>query len=1053
MNEEPGTVRWGVLGSFEVQVNGRPVDVGGPRRQTTLALLVASAGRVVSLDALIEGLWGERIPGDAGRTVRTYMSRLRAVLPTTAGQIVTRPPGYLLLTPPESVDAGRFERLATEGSRALELGQPQLAAVRLTEALALWRGEAYGEFTGTPDLAAESARLTRLRLTALQDRIEADLATGGGRYGLVPELERLVEQHPEHERLWGQLMRVLYRDGRQSEALAAYGRARRILIEQSGVEPSPALTGLQHQILTQDDRLLVRPAADPHPPLEIRSGAPAPLRSTAVPAQLPADVPTFIGRQEELAALDRLLDRTLRADDQAGEPLRAVLISAVSGTAGVGKTALAVRWGHQVRRHFPDGQLYLDLRGYGPAEAVSAGEALSAILTALGVAGPGIPLELDARAAAYRSRTAGRRILIVLDNAAGAEQVRPLLPGTSSCLVVVTSRDALTGLVVRDGAERLELDLLPMPEALALLRALIGDRVAAEPAAALALAAQCARLPLALRVAAELAAARSGLPLAELVAELTDHRHRLDLLDDVDDDRTAVRSVFSWSYDRLPADAARTFRLVSLHPGLDLDHSAVAALTGRTHQHARSMLQILVRAHLIQPVGPDRYRQHDLLRAYAAELVVAQDPRESQRQALTKLFDYYVAAVGRAMDRLHPAETHRRPVVPSTGASPPWLPDADSARAWLDAERSGLVRVAEHAATHGWPDQAVRLSGLLFRYLVTGHHAEALALHGHARTAALRTGDRRGQALALHGLGTGYLQMGRYAPAADMFERALALFRLTGDIVGQARARGNLGVVAERLARHQAAAAHFEAALELFRQIGDLVGEARALTCLGDVEERLGRYGPANDHLEQGLALSRRVGDEAGEADALNNLGVVEVRLGRYGPAGEHLDRALELFRRRNDRTGEAWVLNSLGALHTHQNRPDQAVEHHRRALAQFREIGERDGEGWALNGLGEAANTAGRPTEALEHHTTAHAVTLDTGMLDQQARAHLGLAQAHHALDDRDRARVHYEQALALHAGLGIPGSDRIRALIADVLPPSRTGFLTTGASVRTAR
>ncbi|MCA1673826.1 MAG: AfsR family transcriptional regulator, partial [Actinobacteria bacterium] len=356
-----------------------------------------------------------------------------------------------------------------------------------------------------------------------------------------------------------------------------------------------------------------------------------------------------------------------------------------------GKTALALRWAHRVRGEFPDGQLYVNLRGYDPDQPLVATDALAGFLRALGMAGQHIPLEVDERATAYRSLLDGRRMLIVLDNASSVEQVRPLLPGSPSCLVVVTSRDSLAGLVARHGARRLELDLLPAEDAVALLRALIGERVEAEPEAAAALAGQCAWLPLALGVAAELAATRPTVSLAQLVSELADHQRRLELLDAGGDPRTAVRAVFSWSYQHLPVETARAFRLIGLHPGLDLDPYAAAALTDTSRDHAQHLLDLLARAHLIQSTSSGRYGMHDLLRAYATHLVTIEDPENERRAALTRLFDHYLGTAAAAMDIFIPAEQYRRPCIPPLATPSPPMSDPTTARAWLDAERATLV--------------------------------------------------------------------------------------------------------------------------------------------------------------------------------------------------------------------------------------------------------------------------------------------------------------------------------------------------------------------------
>jgi transcriptional regulator with XRE-family HTH domain len=434
-----------------------------------------------------------------------------------------------------------------------------------------------------------------------------------------------------------------------------------------------------------------------------------PAAPVPVPRELPADVGGFTGRVVELAELDLLLPGPA---DQQGGVAWPVVILVVSGTAGVGKTALALRWAHRVAATFPDGQLYVNLRGYDPDRPVPTAEALAGFLRTLGVAGQDIPPGEAERAARYRSVVAARRLLVVLDNAATEEQVRPLLPGSPSVMVLVTSRDSLAGLVARDGARRLDLDLLPATEAVALLRALIGARAEADPAAMAALAGLCARLPLALRVAAELATARPDESLSVLVRELAGEGKRLELLDAGGDPRSAVASVFSWSYRYLSADAARMFRLLGLHPGVDWDRYAAAALTAASVAEAGRLLGALARAHLIQSADSGRYGMHDLLRAYAASLAAAHDNDETRRAALTGLFGYYQAACAAAMDCLAPAGRHHRQD-PSGGPPVPELGDPAAARAWLDAELATLTAVAAYAAGHGWPGHTIRLAATI----------------------------------------------------------------------------------------------------------------------------------------------------------------------------------------------------------------------------------------------------------------------------------------------------------------------------------------------------
>jgi tetratricopeptide (TPR) repeat protein len=696
----------------------------------------------------------------------------------------------------------------------------------------------------------------------------------------------------------------------------------------------------------------------------------------------------------------------------------------------LGKTALAVHWAHQIADRFPDGQLYVNLRGYDPGPPMPPAEALAGFLRALGVPGQDIPPELDERAAGYRSLLAGRRMLVLLDNAREVAQVRPLLPGAPGCVTLVTSRDALAGLVARDGAARLEVDLLPLAEATGLLRVLIGERAATDPVATAALAEACCRLPLALRVAAELAAARPAASVPGLVAELANQQRRLDLLAAGADPRTAVRAVLSWSCRQLDPGAARAFRLAGLHPGPELEPYAVAALTGGTPGQAGDVLERLARAHLIHPAGPGRHAMHDLLRDYARELAAAQDEQDGQRAALTRLFDYLLHTAAAAMDALYPAERHRRPRIPRPATPGPSLTGPAAAQAWLDAERASLVAVTAYAAAHGWPGHAVRLATTLFRYLETcAYYQEASAICGCARAAARESGDQAAEAEALNGLGLIDGQQDRHQQAAGRLRQALALYRQAGDQTGEARARNNLGLVEGRRGRYPQAARHHQQALLLYRQAGDRAGEARALGNLGVIDRRQRRYPQAARHHEEALALYRQAGDRAGEAHALTNLGTAELWQACYPQAADHLGQALALHRETSNRTGEARTLASLADIELRQGRYPQASESFRRALAIFRQIGDRAGEADVLNGLGEAFLATGQAGPARTQHAAALALASQIHDAYQQARAHHGLGLACQASGDPGAARHHWEQALALYLGLEAPEAEDVRA------------------------
>jgi tetratricopeptide (TPR) repeat protein len=743
-----------------------------------------------------------------------------------------------------------------------------------------------------------------------------------------------------------------------------------------------------------------------------------------VPRELPGAVLDFVGRDGELAALSGLAERA------GGRAPGTVVISAIGGTAGVGKTALAVQWAHQAADRFPDGQLYVNLRGYDPREPLAPADALAGFLGSLGVAGHDIPAGTDERVVRYRSLLAGRRMLIVLDNAREPGQVRPLLPGTPGCVTLVTSRDTLAGLVARDGALRVDLDLLSAADAATLLRALIGDRAAADPDATQRLARACCHLPLALRVTAELAVAHPDTPLAALADELTGLQRQLDLLGAGEDLSTSVRAVFSWSYRHLEAGAARAFRLTGLHPGQDFDRYAAAALTGTAAEQAGQILGMLARAHLIQPAGPARYGMHDLLRGYARELAAAQDTEAARRAALTRLFDYYLHTASAAMDAVFPAERHRRPRIPSPSTPCPPIASETAARAWLDAERASLVAIAGYTADGGWPGHTTRLSATLFRYLDTGSHfTEARILHNHAARAARLAGDLPAEASALIGLGLTDGQQGHMQEAATSLEQALALARLAGDKDSQARALNYLANSNLRIGLYQEATGQLEQALALFHSLGERTGAAYALSNLGSVDMRMGNYRLAVSHHEQALAHFRELGDRHGEAAVLRKLGMAYLRQNQNRHAIDGLTTSLALFREFGDRPGEADALAGLGLAHLQQGGYQQAASHLQQALAYFHELDDRSSEAEMLNGLGETFLAMGRPADASVYHTAALDLSGQASEKPEQARAHNGLGNAHDALGDPGLARQHWQQALLIYTDIGTPEAEQVRA------------------------
>ncbi len=1003
---------FGVLGAVEARVNGRPVDLGHARQRCVLGVLLVEAGRPVAVDQLVDRVWGDDVPQRAVNALYSYLSRLRRAVADAPGvEIKRQPGGYLLTVDPQAVDLHRFRRLVTL-ARTAESDQP--TAELLAQALGLWRGE--------PFAGLDTPWLTSMRHMLLSERFAAELDRNDvllrlGRHAeLLPALSAATAEHPLDERLAEQSMLALYRCGRQADADEQYRRIRRCLADELGSDPGAALRRLHERILAADPALAGSVGDAPAPDLQL--AAPA-----QVPAQLPADVRAFTGRTGELASLDRLLSPPSGVDP-ALPAATAVTIAVLSGTAGVGKSALAVRWAHRVREAFPDGQLYVNLRGYDAEQPVAAADALAWFLTALGVRGPEIPLEIDERAGRYRSELAGRRMLVLLDNASSVEQVRPLLPGTGSCLVLITSRDSLPGMVAVHGAERLNLDLLPLPDAVGLLRRLIGARVDREPSAAAELAAACARLPLALRIGAELAAARTDVPLAELVAELADHQGRLDLLDAGGDPRAEVRAVFSWSYQNLPADAAHAFRLLGVHPGVSVHVDAAAALTGTGAGEARRLLGVLARASLIQVSGGGRYSMHDLLRAYAAELATLHDSAADRGAALTRLFDHYLARSVAAMDALYPAAT------PAVG-------DPDAARSWIEAERPNLAAACTFGAAHGWHRHAIALAETLFRYLDAGGPvAEAVAVTASGAAAARAVGDRDAQARALTNLGRLHRRQGQLDRAAETYRQALALYAGAGDRAAEAGALRNLGSVHWRQGHYRQAAEHYQQALALYRELGDEGGQADALVRLALVDERLGDEARAAERLQPALDLFAQLGDRFSEAYVLSLLARLRHQPDQLELAAVHLEQSLAVVRQAGDRTGEAYALTDLAAVHAGRGRLAEAAGHLRQAVVLHRRIGDRASEAEALNDLGRALRATGDAAGSRTQHGEALTLAREIGDRYEQARAHDGLAAAFEVTGEPDRARPHAEHARRLFSDLAVPAAPTVQT---PVVAPGR--------------
>ncbi|MBL7257972.1 tetratricopeptide repeat protein [Paractinoplanes lichenicola] len=732
--------------------------------------------------------------------------------------------------------------------------------------------------------------------------------------------------------------------------------------------------------------------------------------------RLPPDTADFTGRAGELGTLG------------GGG---AFLISAIEGMAGVGKTQLAVHAAHRLHESERfERVLFVNLRGFHPDPAQPPADpaaVLDGFLRLLGVPGHKIPHGLHALAVAYREELSRVRALIVLDNAASAEQVRPLLPGTPDGVTLITSRRRLDDL---PSVTRVVVDVFTPDEAVAFLTRTVRDvPVGPEPLALAQIARACGYLPLALSLIAGHIRNTPGWNLSDH-ADRLDERHRERRLD------SGVELALDVSYRHLPAEQRRVLRLAALHPGQDFDAYAMAALIGDELTVTRERLDALRTDHLIQEPAPGRFTLHDLVRAFALTRAHDEDRPSDRHAALTRFFDYCLAAAAAAMDSLHPVEFKElRARIPMATSPLPDFGDPAAAPAWLDTERPTLIAVAAHTATEGWPGHTTLLVRTLARYLHSGHQQDAVHVYGHAVRAARGTGDVEAQAFALTGLGDLESQVGLPGQAGEHLRQALELFRRLGDSDGQSTALYNLGRLAEKKGDYPASIDFKRQSLALDRASGNKIGEVGDLAGLGSVMERAGRYAEATDYYQQALDLADETGDSWGRGYALSGLGELAVHSGDYPASGRYLRAALEVFRQIGNVSGAGGALDSLGVLHTRLGETDQAVACHEEALAIFRDEGNDLYEAVALNGLGEALHAAGRAPESLEHHTAALRLATTSDNPHQQARAEHGIGQA---LPDPDQARPHLQRALSLFTTLGVtPEAAEVRSHLESLNSP----------------
>ncbi|MFF4789094.1 BTAD domain-containing putative transcriptional regulator [Streptomyces sp. NPDC001276] len=942
---QSGTLRFSVLGPVRAWRGEQPLPTGSPQQRALLAALLLREGRTATAAELIDALWGEEPPSQALAAVRTYASRLRKAL--DPGVLVSESGGYAVRGPGEgTLDLADAQEHAARADRARSAGDLCRARELLRRALALWDGEPLAGVPG-PYAEAQRVRLEEWRLQLLESCLDMDLEQGCHAEA-VSELTALTAAHPLRERLRELLMLALYRSGRQAEALAVYADTRRLLADELGVDPRPGLRELQQRILQADPTL-----AEPSSPVA------EPAVVAVRPAQLPATVPDFTGRSSFVAELSEVL---------ASAEGRVMAVSALAGIGGVGKTTLAVHVAHQARAAFPDGQLYVDLQGAGP-RAAEPETVLGSFLRALGTADSAIPDSLEERAALYRSVLDGRRVLVLLDNARDAAQVRPLLPGTEGCAALVTSRVRMVDLA---GAHLVDLDVMSPDEALSLFTRIVGeDRVGGEREAALDVVAACGFLPLAIRIAASRLAARRTWTVSVLAAKLADERRRLDELQAGD---LAVKATFELGYGQLEPAQARAFRLLGLADGPDMSLEAAAAVLDLSVDDTEDVLESLVDTSLLESAAPGRYRFHDLVRLYARACAERDEHPPGEREAaMSRLLDFYLAtaagvyAIERPGDRLvdHLEATHYPGLT---------FQDRHRAQDWLYSEAHAVLAFIQQCARGPMLRRAVDLLWAAKDLAESGANSKqyevaALTL----RDAADRGNDTKVRSRALTTLTNVHLVAGRFSQADEEARLAMDLADIAGDLAPSCWAANDRGIIALYQSRHADGEAYLRQAIESFRLDRNLAGEASALCNLSRIHLAMGRVGSAVELAQQGIVIYDRLGHTLRGANGRYALGLALTGQGALDAAVHRLTEALEVFSDSRQRLWEGMTLFRLAEAHLAGQQPAQAAALAEQALSVLRGIGGewRRGNvltvlGLALNGLGQTGRAQACWQEAL---------------------------------------------------------------------------------------
>ncbi len=985
-------LRFNILGPLEGWADGSRLRLGGMIQERVLTTLLLEHGKVLPVSRLVETAWTDDPPPTASHQIRKSVADLRRRIPGGAAVLVTDGPGYRAVVADDQLDLAEFGLLCEDARKAATTGRDVEAAARLRSALALWRGPVLsGE--GGPVIEAASAVLEERRLGASERLLGLRLALGESAE-LVVDLRELIARHPLRETLRGQLMLALYRSGRQAEALEEYGRVRELLVEELGIDPGPQLTRIYEGILREDPAMAGVQQQAALPP-----AGPAVQPAAEAPSTLPHDLADFTGRDRELTEVLRC------AREGGGAGTRIVVLD---GMGGCGKTTLAVRAAHLLADEYPDGRLHIDLHGYTPGEtAVSAAAALDGLLRTMGVPGDRVPEDLAGRTALWRATLTGKRLLLLLDNAADADNILPLLPASPGCLVLVTSRARLMDL---DGAEWISIDVMPPEESAALVTEMLGaKRVAAEPRAALEVARLCGHLPLALRIATARLRNRPRWTLQYLADRLRDETHRLD---ELSSGARSVAATLRLSYQALDEECRTAFRILALHPGGDINVHAAGALLDTSSRDAEDILELLLDVHLVQQPEIGVYTFHDLVRSFAQSLL-HESAQGEDAAAVERLLHYYLTATEAACEVLFPDRRRRESGIPASAAELPDLTGAGRAQTWFDREQAALSLAVLLAQRRGLDRLAVCLvRNLVFQLHARGHLDEYAEMGRVAVGAARRLGDLELLGMSLSSLGVACWSLGRFAEGIEMAREGRDVAAQLGDRHVEAHSEATLGQFNSLLGRFPEGMGHLERAIELQRELGAAQAEADSLTILSTLYEQWGRYEEALDAAHRAVELCTRLNKPGSELVALTDVAFAQVGLGEYDeadgwlkraralcdegkdprnvalvlalaaevddrlgrPAGtpDLLEQAIELVRSGSSALRRAKVENMAGRLRYRQGAHAAALELHSGALEAASSIEYRIEEAYALSGMADAAAALGAPEEAAEHRAAA---------------------------------------------------------------------------------